>query len=255
MGIPKPYHRICRQSINGGYSGANWGYILHEKYAQSPHQFINAFNLLQKDLLDLFDYVEPSDKNRNCYSFRIQELLLRTCVEIEANFKAILFENGYKKKRNLNINTDYRKLEISHKLSSYEVKLPYWQGTDDRRIPFSAWASHQSLNWYQAYNATKHDRHRSFEKASFTNLIDAICGLVVLLSSQFHTQDFSPADPALGLEGRGDGMESAIGEYFRIKFPNDWSEDQRYDFDWNSLRNEPEPFDSFDYSALDKPKS
>lgn len=252
QGVIKPYHRICRQFSDGRYSeGGRWQYVTHAKYADSPHQFVNAFNLLQKDLLELFDYIEPSDKNLYCYSYRIQELLLRTCIEIESNFKAIFSENLYKNKRNMNMANDYRKINISHRLSSYQVKLPYWQGTKDTRTPFSPWALGQPLKWYQDYNATKHNRHKSFERASLSSLIDAICGLVVVLSSQFHTYDFSPGDTLLALEGFGDGLESAIGGYFRIKFPADWPVAERYNFNWQELKGSSTPFERFDYRSLD----
>lgn len=251
MGVAKPYYRTCRQSANGSYSNASWGYVVHPQFAQSPRHYLSAFYLLQKDLLEVFEYVEPSDSNENCYSFRIQELLFRTCVEIEANFKAILKENEYSKEGNMNIRDDYFKIQASHRLSSYKVKLPFWSGEKDFRTPFEAWTtSYEPLAWYQAYNDTKHDRHQSFEKASFVNLIDAMCGLVTVLSSQFHTQQFSPLDPVLGLEGSGDGLESAIGGYFRVKFPDDWPEDQRYDFDWPALRDSEKPFESFGYSSV-----
>ncbi|MBX3002498.1 MAG: hypothetical protein KF828_00990 [Anaerolineales bacterium] len=250
-GVIRPYHRICRQFVDGRYTeGGRWQYITHPKYADSPHQFVNAFNLLQKDLLELFDYIEPADRNLMCYSYRIQELLLRTCIEIESNFKAIFSENLYQNKRNMNMTHDYRKIDISHRLSSYQVKLPYWQGVKQIRTPFSYWATAQPLKWYQDYNATKHNRHKSFERASFSSLIEAMCGLVVVLSAQFHTEDFSPREPYLALEGYGDGLDSAIGGYFRVKFPEDWPEDERYAFDWQELKNLSDPFDRFDYRLL-----
>jgi len=117
MGLKLPYKRNCRCFRDNSYRGQ---YILHPDYAESPEQYIRAYLLIQKDLLNLFDYIEPSDNNQKTYSFRIHELLIRTCIEIEANFKAILRENG------LTVidfkYTDYLKLNLSHRLSSYEVK-------------------------------------------------------------------------------------------------------------------------------------
>lgn len=55
---------------------------------------MRAFLLVQKDLQELFDYVEPADKKLCCYSYRIHELLMRTCIEVKANCKAILSENA-----------------------------------------------------------------------------------------------------------------------------------------------------------------
>jgi len=250
MAVTKPYRRICRQFINGSYAeGGRSQYIEHPKYAKSPEHYVRAFTLLLKDLQELFDYIEPADRNLSCYSYRVHELLLRTCVEVEANCKAILTENSYTKSGDMNMG-DYKKINVSHRLSSYEVRMPFWYGTHSIRKPFSPWATGGGLPWYQAYNATKHDRHQSFDSATFEQMIDAMGGLIILLSSQFYTYDFGPGDSFLVLEGTRDGMESSIGGYFRIRYPTDWPTDQQYDFDWQKIQHEPDPFQEFDYSKV-----
>jgi hypothetical protein len=251
MAVTKPYRRICRQFTNGSYSaGGRSQYIEHPEYAKSPEHYVRAFALLQKDMEELFDFIEPAHENLKCYSYRIHELLLRACVEVEANCKAILTENGYAKSGNMTMK-DYKKVNVSHRLSSYEIRMPFWHGASSIRQPFLPWATGGSLPWYEAYNATKHDRHESFQLATFEQMIDAMGGLVILLSSQFYTEDFSPKENVLGLAGAApDGMESSIGGYFRIKFPDDWPTDERYDFDWQQLKHEPDPFQEFDYSRI-----
>jgi hypothetical protein len=223
--------------------------MIHPKYAQSPEHYVRAFLILLKDLQELFDYVEPADGNQLCYSYRIHALLLRACVEVEANCKAILAENGYCRSGDWNMG-DYRKIEKTHFLSGYEVQVPNWSGSQSIRAPFAAWKSGGSLAWYQAYNATKHDRHARFAEATFDHLLNACCGLLVLLSSQFETNDFSPGKTFLALAGQRGGMESGIGGYFRVRFPNNWPTDLRYDFDWQKLKNEPDPFRAIDYSRI-----
>lgn len=224
--------------------------MVHPKFAQSPEHYVRAFLILLKDLQELFDYIEPADKNLACYSYRIHALLLRACVEVEANCKAILRENGYSRSGDWNMG-DYKKIEKTHLLSAYEVKVPNWNGTRATRSPFSGWASKGgALPWYQAYNTTKHDRHSQFDEATFEHLIDACCGLLVLLSAQFETNDFSPGNTHLALEGSGDGMESGIGGYFRVRFPTNWPNDLRYDFDWQKLKSEPDPFRTIDYTKI-----
>ena len=247
MSIDRPYRRIYRQFVTG--KNSEWAYVMHPKYANSPEQYIRAFLLLQKDLQLLFDYVEPAENNLNCYSYRIHELLLRACIEIEANFKAVLFENGFTKRGDMNMD-DYKKIETSHRLSSYQIIIPVWRGRGNVRIPFAPWREGKPLSWYQAYNETKHDRHEAFSMATFENMLDAVSGLLIVLSSQFWSHDFSPADMVIVWNGPDDGTESAIGSYFRIKFPSDWPEDHRYDFKWQELKKEEDPFISFDYSKV-----
>jgi hypothetical protein len=250
MSVTRPYRRTCRQFIDGSYTeGGRWGYMLHPKFAQSPEHYVRAFLLLLKDLQELFDYVEPADKNLVCYSYRIHALLLRACVEVEANCKAVLAENGYTKSGDWNMG-DYKKIEKTHFLSAYEVKVPNWSGARSIRSPFSAWASGSPLLWYQAYNTTKHDRHSKFEQATFDHLLDACCGLLVLLSAQFETNDFSPGGDYLVLDGSRDGMESGIGRFFRVRFPTNIPLDLRYEFDWQKLKDDPDPFQTIDYATV-----
>jgi hypothetical protein len=247
MPVTTPFHRTCRQFTDGSYSnGGRWMYVLHPQYANSPEHYVRAFLLLQKDLRELFDYVEPADRNLPCYSYRIHELLLRACVEVEANCKAILLENGYVKRGDLNMG-DYKKINASHHLSSYEVKISAWHGAQNTRRPFAAWGTGSALAWYDAYNQTKHDRHAQFENACLNHLLEAVCGLVVLLSAQFITQDFSPSESYLAVSGPGDGFESAIGGFFRIKFPDDWPAADRYDFDAPALSKISTPFAKYPF--------
>ena len=174
MGIKKPFRRTCRQFTNGSYAaGGTSRYIKHKAFAQSPKHYIRAFLLIQQDLTRLFDYVEPADKNLTCYSYRTHELLLRACVEVEANCKAILVENGYTKSGDMNMKDDYRKTNATHRLSSYKVRMPVWTGHQNVRSPFGSWPS-GPLSWYQIYNATKHNRHVTFDAANLVVSRDVV---------------------------------------------------------------------------------
>lgn len=95
--------------------------------------------LIVKDLRELFDYVEPADVNLSCFSFRIHSLLLRACIEVEANCKAILQENKYdpRKKSDKWSMTEYRNIERSHRMSEFQVQLPHWHGHNEVRSPFA----------------------------------------------------------------------------------------------------------------------
>lgn len=99
MSITKPFHRIVLGLIdhpNAGYS--SWAYVVDPLYAVNPEHYIRGFLLIQNDLKKLFEYIEPADRNLETYSFRIHELLMRSCIGIEANFKAIVQENIYNPK-------------------------------------------------------------------------------------------------------------------------------------------------------------
>jgi hypothetical protein len=72
--------------------------------------------------------------------------------------------------------------------------------------------------------------------------------LVALLSAQFITNDFAP-DCLLSLgEGPNDGMETAIGGYFRVRFPKDWLDEEKYDFDLHKLNETEKVISKYDYN-------
>lgn len=259
MAITKPLKRTCRQFKDGEYSNSGqWQYLLHKDYAQDPQHYIRGFMIIQQDLINLFQYVEPCDQNMKTVSFRIHELLMRTCIEVEANFTAILRENIYAKNPDKLTMDDYRLVNLTHRLSSYEIKLPIWKGSQNVFSSFKAWEKvKDGLTWYQAYNKAKHDRHQHFEEATFENLIYAICGLIALLSSQFYNEDYSPDDKSMSIGGSYSygweaGWDIAIGGYFKVKFPKDWPEEQRYAFNWADLEKAPDPTNQIDYNALEK---
>jgi hypothetical protein len=256
----KPFHRNFRGIVPGPNSGySQWAYIIDRDYAIAPEHYVRAFLLIQNDLVRLFEFIEPADQNLSTYSYRTHELLLRSCIEAEANFKAILKENRYNPvdkngvtipEKRWNIH-NYQLVNKTHHLSSYRVHVPIWAGAQSMFAPFAEWNTGQELTWYQAYNKSKHDRQDQFKLANLESLLNAITGLLVLLSSQFCTQEFSPASSSLAISGHDyyDG-QAALGGFFRIEFPKDWSKDELYEFDWQSLKNEPDRFNKIDYNLI-----
>ena len=255
MPVDRPYYQTIRQFTVGGYAEGGCARLLrHPSYAARPDLYIRSFALLQDDIRELFKFVEPSDANQNTYSLRTVELLVRTCVEVEANFKSIFRANKYSRAAsNDNLNArDYFKINRSHYLADYRVRIPYWTGDDVERRPFEAWSTpdYQPLPWYQAYNDAKHNRARALPEASLRHLLDAWCGLTVVLTAQFLQEDFGPGHEHL-VTGEGmwreDGFEPAIGEYLAIAMPEDVPIKDRYEFDWQALLQMDDPFVRYDY--------
>jgi hypothetical protein len=248
MAFAKPFHRNYRSNSDC----SNWEYVKDREYAIVPEHYTRAFLLIQNDMEKLFEYIEPADINLSTYSFRIHGLLMRTCIEIEANFKAIFKENIYSKNvNNLNMK-DYFKINKTHHLDDYSVGIPIWNGAKSIFYPFKEWKNNDSkLSWHSAYNNSKHDREQNFEYANFENLLNAITGLFVLLSSQFYTESFSTGENSLALSGY-DYYEGTfgIGNFFIVNFPKNWSEDEMYDFNWSELCKEKNKFEKINYDLL-----
>jgi hypothetical protein len=260
MSHSKPFHRNFRGFIDGPNSGySQWAYIVDREYSNSPEHYTRAFGLIQSDLTRLFEYIEPSDQNLDTYSYRIHELFMRTCIEVEANFKAILKENIFNPKdkngdprpeKRWNIH-DYMKVNKTHRLSSYKIHVPIWDGTQSIYEPYKEWIGSNELLWYQAYNKSKHDRQVEFKHANLKNLMNSVAGLLALLSSQFRTETFSSGSRSLAVSTDNYySTEPALGGFFHIDFPNDWLDEEKYDFDWSVLKKQGDRFNKIDYDKI-----
>ncbi|MDG5494484.1 hypothetical protein [Niveispirillum sp. BGYR6] len=258
MSSTKPYRR-CYRPMKGliNHFDDTAQYIVDREYALHAQRYIRGFLIIIDDLKNLFNYIEPSDECLRSYSHRIHEMFMRACVEVEANFKAILRENGYKKnKPNM---VDYFLVDHTHHLSSYEVLLPIWDGFG-RWVPFEKWRPYRGkqikrgdftpLEWYKAYNNSKHDRYQNFKEANFENLIKAVSGLLVLITSQF--KDIDVGSSELKVIGGGDGEFSySIGGIFMVKYPTDWCDDEMYEFDWEKLKKDNHRFLNINFNEVE----
>jgi hypothetical protein len=252
MAVTQPYRKNRRPFTGDSFPGQNnlhGGYIHHPKYAEFPDHYFRGFDLIMRDLISLFDYIEPSDTNFGTYSFRIHELLFRTCVEVEANFTAILRENGYSKSGNWTMEKDYYKIEASHHLSDFAVLFPVWYGGQTPRVPFADWATiYNPLFWYKTYNTVKHDRLQEFTNANFKNLTYAVASLVAVIAAQFGRENYFPGPTTIGMTLHpSDGMDESIAGYFRVKYPKNWTTNELYDFDWQSIKSQTDPFANYPY--------
>lgn len=235
--IYKPFYSTYRKNIHL----TDTSYIYDLRYADHGQRYIDSFKAIQKDLLNLFEYVHPCDSNKSTYSLRIQDIYVRACIEVEANFTAIMSENGYFR-TNFNMN-DFCKVNKTHFLSDFMVTIPQWEGMLKTINPFSDFKSGSYLQWYRSYNKLKHERYKHFENANLINAITAVCANLVLLSSQFYIFE-------LGNRWQmwvdGDETLLGIGGYFHVKFPV-IENDLLYDYDWNELKNKENPFCKLDF--------
>ena len=235
MALSAPYKRTIRPFVSGEYfpSDGNGSYPRMGSYSADPKPYIRAFCILQRDIRRLFEFIFPADENLSTYSEHIGVLLVRTCFEIETNFKAILRENAHGGDEDDWKMKTYSIAEKSHRLSQYHVQLPQWLGTKNVIKPFESWSASQGkLLWYQDYNKYKHDRVTNLSKANFANLISAWAGLFVLLSSQYMLDEFSDEKQTTGFADVLPPGEfwHGIGGYLKFKFPQNWTDAESYNF-------------------------
>lgn len=247
-----PYHRCYRPLVDRENSDEyERCYLLDDAYAVRPYSYTRAFLQLQKEMEELFLYVAPADKNLKTYSYHIHELLIRICIEIEANFKAIFAENHYSKPEKDFTIKDFWKINASHRLSDYKVIMPTWEGKDNVFEPFAGWKTSTNLPWYRAYNRSKHNRDKCFKEANLKNLMDAFCGLFVVLTAQFECNEYKGGHVVVILGGKDSYYEGefGIGDMLQVFCP-DWPEDEKYDMDWGVVCESPDRFRKFDYDMI-----
>lgn len=252
MSIGNPYYRIVRLNKQGG--GYYADYAIDNRNILDWSSSIRAYNLLIDDFKKICEYVDPSEENSAVYSHRIYEVFIRACMEFESNAKGILKANGYvkidKNKKIIDENywniDDYKKLSPVLKLSEYEVLINFWDnGRGGEISPFNNLADGESgvLVWYQDYNKVKHNREKDFNLASFSNLLNALCGVFIILFSQYGVQVFNSYHNVTNYDDEG-GLDKIIyqdSSIFGIKTP-DWNDNEKYDFDWNVIKDEENPF-------------
>ncbi len=247
MNIDKPYYRIYRPLLKKKMTPDDF-YFEDERYANDRLMLCRAYKILENDLKELFNYVEPCCENLNTFSLRLYELLLRACTEFETNCKRILEDNGYVFGTNNPDIRDYCKVNQATRLSEYEVEIDYWRPNSKVFKPFADWSNGHSLEWYSAYNHVKHDRQNKFDNACLKNVINAVAGVLIILYSQFDFLTLTPYQANkfyFQFEGEDGGITLAES-LFEINKPI-WSDSKKYDFDWSRLKYSQEPFQQFNF--------
>ena len=267
--LSKPFYRIARPLFTENREG----YLHDPEYAPSRDDQIRTAFYLEDQIVSMFEYIEPAEKNENVFSNKMWQLLVQICMEVESNFKLILSSNGYQKtynktgsqinkpltEVNCNIKDDYYKVNTPMKLHLYSVCLQQWRKngkSEELELkPFKKWesGSYDALTWYKSYNSVKHNRLEKFEEASFINMLNSFAALRVLLYAQFLSISCSRRKmrglitseiDELILNGGSSGERELYGEegffnesVFEVTPLNtsDWNDSEKYRFDWRSF--------------------
>lgn len=151
-------------------------------------------------LRELFSFVEPHSNNSATHGMQQRELLMLACTEVESAWKSILKANGISKKNDRWTTSDFARLIAPMRIAEWTVSISAHQGFG-AFAPFGSWTKDQptqSLPWYDAYNAVKHDRENAIEHATFANVVHAMGALFVMTVAQFgirHLETESPFHP------------------------------------------------------------
>lgn len=170
-----------------------------------------ALRLLLERLDELLLYIEPSQGGLASYGHKSRELLILACTEVENQWRRLLTLANYRNAVGRHLTTtDYVKLapklylrEFQFTLKPYDMPEPF--------CPFSNWDNAnptRSIQWYDAYNKTKHDREEQFSQASLTNCLFAVTANLALFCSRF--------GPFMLLNESG-RLSSLVNQHFKIE--------------------------------------
>lgn len=173
------YKRIWRPLVCVG--------SFHKAISQKKlnESFVSLRILLNK-LEELFKTVEPTTANLKVYGYRIREIILLACMEVESSWSAVLKENEYSSGNRFTTN-DYVKLANPMFLDGYEMSFQSYHNFPPF-TPFENWDKGnptESLSWYDAYNKTKHDREENLKFATLENAVKSVGAAVVMFHAQF----------------------------------------------------------------------
>ncbi|EGR7978103.1 hypothetical protein M2H39_20790 [Vibrio vulnificus] len=173
-----------------------------------------ALRVLVEKLDDILLYIEPDQNGLCAYGHKSRELLILACTEVENLWTSIFKKSNILPQNGRMFTTqDYVKLLPKACLSEFEITFKNYQGLRKFQ-PFANWTAAQptqSLDWYNAYNMTKHDRNTSFNKATLENVMDAIAANVAMFCAKY-----SP----FGLFHDNNALSSLFNQHFSISLVN-----------------------------------
>jgi hypothetical protein len=193
---PLYWHVVDAELEAGIYYPRIWRGTMEESTTLPPLQALDhqAFysglqqtDILMNDLEALFRVVHPCAQTNDVYGSEIRNLLILACTEVEAQWRAILEANEATSEGKYFCTKDYVKLLEPLKLREYDYRLHRFPGYTMIR-PFAAWQpsdSTKSLDWYDAYNAVKHNRENEFSRATLRHAISAVAAVDIMMVAQF----------------------------------------------------------------------
>ena len=211
--VPGQYYpRIARPIIAHPHESPGMSPNIDNSLVQTSRGQLVA---LREQLERIFRTVHPIQQNFEAFGHDIRNLLILAATEVEAHWKGVLRANSAKGEST----KDYVKLLPVMKLNAYTIELPLYPWLGPIR-PFQSWSpnpSTQSLSWYDAYNAVKHDREDHFRRASLANALQAVCAVAIMNYAQF----------GLYADNRN------VQQFFALKERPKWDPDEIYAI-WNS---------------------
>lgn len=162
----------------------------------TPNLYWPIYKNLEKEFLELANYMHFSSDQIDVYSMHIADLIVRCSIEIEAISKELYLKNDgnpsptddHGEPRKLYFDTDCLNfLETKWMLSKKQIMVSainFYFTNEKHTIISPLYKANKrgssGSKWKQAYQALKHDRKNTLEKATVGNLLHAMGALYIL---------------------------------------------------------------------------
>lgn len=194
--------------------------------------FWPVYKNLEKNFLQLADYIHFADDQTKVYSMHIADLIVRCSIEIEAISKELYMKLGgtlsptddHGNKRDLFFDTDcLDSLEKQWNLSKKQVIVSattFYFSTETNKIFAPLHKANKrgtsGSKWKQAYQAVKHSRISSLKMASIENLLYAM-GALYILNLYYRDETFDIGRVYMGTNEFDNRVGSDIFSVFTYK--------------------------------------
>lgn len=199
----------------------------------------NVYLNLEKELLDISDVILIVDNQLDVYSIKIADLLVRTCVEIEAISKELYFVNSGPKNRDKKpyfdtdcidyLNNKWKICKKKVYISCASFYLSNRNMLELQPLDNGNNSGDKAPEWMKAYQAVKHDRANNLEKGNLRNLIQAMAALY-LLNLYMNNQSIE-----LQKDAKGKNVDWGLGS--RIFYVKCHSGGEKIGIDYNYYKN------------------
>jgi hypothetical protein len=133
-------------------------------------------DLISQDLEECFNVNSVSERNYEAFGTQYERIIYFCCIGIESLFRKVFVANGVTKKH-LTM-SDFVVLKQHSRLSEMGLSLVRYPWIAEL-FPFAGWSEErpsESLPWFGAYNALKHDKKRNEHRATMRNALNAFAG-------------------------------------------------------------------------------
>ena len=203
--LPKCKHVECTE-IKPLYLG--YCEIHHRGGIFGSGETYEQYQIIEQDFIDFIKIVPLNDEdNQKVYSPVLRDIIIRCCVQIELFFKEWCkfhcahqaFENQLKLYNTVDKKTNSIKWARNWNFRDYyELKEKFIQLSPlhvrDLNIdiePFKSWSSSEKIpEWWNVYNAIKHDGINSKKKVNLKIALESLAALFTLHCCNPHSREY-----------------------------------------------------------------